>query len=83
MRPMLSFSSPAAQRAVAVGVVRARLAVVGGLDLHRARVLRDLEDLEVIQLVEDLREGLRLDLECLIVHDVTGPGKARWALPVM
>src|SRR5207237_244131 len=38
----------------AVGVVGTRLAVVGSLDLAGARVLADLEDLEVVQLVHDL-----------------------------
>src|SRR5512134_1467962 len=51
----------------AIRVVRARLAVVGGLDLVGRRALRDLEDPEVVELIERAREGLHLTEE-LRVH---------------
>src|SRR5438552_3503212 len=52
----------------AVGVVGARLAVVGGLDLVRARPLPDLEDMEVGQVVEALGQRRGFDLERLVHH---------------
>src|SRR5207248_144610 len=67
------------QRAEAVGVIGAGLAVVGGLDLVGAGVLADLEDLEVVQLLEDLGQRLGLDLEGF-VH-ISGTSCLNTSLP--